>query len=65
MSGSEDEDVGPSVDSLDPEERIRARRERIQKRIEAQRRQLENYLLILLSRCFFDRSRFRNFDGHV
>lgn len=37
-SSGEEEDVGPSVDSNDPEERIAARRVRIQKRVEAARR---------------------------
>lgn len=37
-SSGEEEDVGPSVDSADPEERIAARRIRINKRIEAQKR---------------------------
>ena len=37
-SDPEEEDTGPSVDSADPEERIKARRLRIQKRIEAKRR---------------------------
>ena len=37
-SDQEEEDTGPSVDSADPEERIKARRLRIQKRIEAKRR---------------------------
>lgn len=37
-SDVEEEDTGPSVDSADPEERIKARRIRIQKRIEAKRR---------------------------
>lgn len=36
-SGEEDE-TGPSVDSMDPEERIQARRERINRRIEAAKR---------------------------
>ena len=34
----EEEDTGPSVESSDPEERILARRLRIQKRIEQQKR---------------------------
>jgi dynein regulatory complex protein 1 len=37
-SGGEEEDVGPSVDSIDQEERIAARRLRIQKRLEVLRR---------------------------
>ncbi len=37
-SSPEEEEVGPSIDSADPEERIAARRLRIQKRIEAQKR---------------------------
>ena len=37
-SSGEEEEAGPSVDSLDPEERIAARRIRIQKRIEAAKR---------------------------
>lgn len=37
-SSGEEEDVGPSVDSENPEERIAARRMRIQRRIEAQKR---------------------------
>ena len=37
-SGGEEEDTGPSVDSADPEERIAARRLRIQKRKELQQR---------------------------
>ncbi|XP_064597310.1 dynein regulatory complex protein 1-like isoform X2 [Liolophura sinensis] len=37
-SSGEEEEVGPSVDSNDPEERIAARRIRIARRIEAQRR---------------------------
>ena len=36
--GDEEEDTGPSVDSTDPEERIAARRLRIQRRIEAAKR---------------------------
>ena len=36
--GDEDEEFGPSVDSSDPEERIAARRLRIQRRIEAAKR---------------------------
>lgn len=36
-SGEEDE-TGPSVDSMDPEERIQARRERINRRIDAAKR---------------------------
>ncbi|XP_005107087.1 dynein regulatory complex protein 1 [Aplysia californica] len=39
-SGSEEEDVGPSVDSNDLEERIAARRIRISKRVEAARKVL-------------------------
>ena len=34
----EEEEVGPSVDSNDPEERIKARRIRIQNRVQAKRR---------------------------
>ena len=37
-SSSEEEDVGPSVDSNDIEERIAARRIRIAKRVEAARK---------------------------
>ncbi|XP_060564284.1 dynein regulatory complex protein 1-like [Ruditapes philippinarum] len=37
-SSGEEEEIGPSVDSNDPEERIAARRIRIQKRVEAARR---------------------------
>ena len=37
-SGGEEEDSGPSIESTDPEERIAARRLRIQKRLEAQKR---------------------------
>lgn len=37
-SNDEEEDTGPSVESSDPEERILARRLRIQKRIEQQKR---------------------------
>ncbi|KAK7091693.1 dynein regulatory complex protein 1-like [Littorina saxatilis] len=37
-SSDEEEEVGPSVDSTDPEERIAARRHRITRRIEAVRR---------------------------
>lgn len=37
-SAGEEEDTGPSVDATDPEERIAARRTRIQRRQEAQRR---------------------------
>ena len=37
-SSGEEEETGPSVDSADPEERIAARRIRIQRRREAQRR---------------------------
>jgi hypothetical protein len=36
--GEDEEDTGPSVDSSDPEERIAARRLRIQRRIEAAKR---------------------------
>ncbi|CAK8681370.1 dynein regulatory complex protein 1-like [Clavelina lepadiformis] len=40
LHGSDDEDdAGPSVESADPEERIQARRLRIQKRIEQQKRE--------------------------
>merc|ERR1711974_420653 len=39
-SSSEEEDVGPSVDSNDLEERIAARRIRIAKRVEAARKAL-------------------------
>lgn len=41
-SGEEDE-TGPSVDSLDPEERIQARRERIKRRTEAVKRFVFNW----------------------
>ena len=34
----QEEETGPSVESSDPEERIQARRLRIQKRIEQQKR---------------------------
>jgi len=37
-SSGEEEEVGPSVDSNDPEERIAARRGRIDRRIEAIKR---------------------------
>ncbi len=37
-SSGEEEETGPSVDSVDPDERIQARRIRIQRRLEAQRR---------------------------
>ena len=37
-SSAEEEETGPSVDSTDPEERIAARRLRIQRRLEAQKR---------------------------
>ena len=37
-SSGEEEETGPSVDSADPEERIAARRLRIQRRLEAQKR---------------------------
>ena len=37
-SSAEEEETGPSVDSADPEERIAARRLRIQRRLEAQKR---------------------------
>ena len=39
MSASaEDEEIGPSIDAVDPEERIAARRLRIAKRLEQLRR---------------------------
>ena len=34
----DEEETGPSVDSADPEERIEARRQRIARRLEAQKR---------------------------
>ena len=37
-SSAEEEETGPFVDSADPEERIAARRLRIQRRLEAQKR---------------------------
>ncbi|WAR16467.1 DRC1-like protein [Mya arenaria] len=37
-SSGEEEETGPTVDAVDPEERIAARRIRIQKRVEAARR---------------------------
>ncbi len=37
-SSGEEEETGPSVDSADPDERIAARRLRIQRRLEAQKR---------------------------
>ena len=37
-SSGEEEEVGPSVDSINAEERIAARRIRIQRRIEAAKR---------------------------
>ena len=46
-SGEEDE-TGPSVDSLDPEERIQARRERIKRRTEAVKRFVKIYFELLL-----------------
>lgn len=44
-SGEEDE-TGPSVDSMDPEERIQARRERINRRIDAAKRYISLYTVI-------------------
>ena len=43
----EEEEVGPSTESADPEERIQARRLRIQKRIEQQKRFGEMFLQLL------------------
>ena len=37
-NGGDEEETGPSVDAADPEERIAARRLRIKKRLETQRR---------------------------
>jgi len=37
-AADDEEDNGPSVESINPEERIQARRLRIQKRIELQKR---------------------------
>lgn len=47
-SGEEDE-TGPSVDSMDPEERIQARRERINRRIDAAKRYISLYIVIVWS----------------
>lgn len=47
-SGEEDE-TGPSVDSMDPEERIQARRERINRRIDAAKRCISLYTVIVWS----------------
>lgn len=47
-SGEEDE-TGPSVDSMDPEERIQARRERINRRIDAAKRYISVYTVIVWS----------------
>lgn len=47
-SGEEDE-TGPSVDSMDPEERIQARRERINRRIDAAKRYISLYTVIVWS----------------
>lgn len=47
-SGEEDE-TGPSVDSMDPEERIQARRERINRRIDAAKRYISSYTVIVWS----------------
>lgn len=47
-SGEEDES-GPSVDSMDPEERIQARRERINRRIDAAKRYISLYTVIAWS----------------
>lgn len=47
-SGEEDE-TGPSVDSMDPEERIQARRERINRRIDAAKRYISLYTVIIWS----------------
>lgn len=47
-SGEEDE-TGPSVDSMDPEERIQARRERINRRIDAAKRYILLYTVIVWS----------------
>lgn len=47
-SGEEDES-GPSVDSMDPEERIQARRERINRRIDAAKRYISLYTVIVWS----------------
>lgn len=47
-SGEEDE-TGPSVDSMDPEERIQARRERINRRIDAAKRYISTYTVIVWS----------------
>ena len=37
-TNGEEEETGPSVDSVDPEERVAARRTRITRRLETQRR---------------------------
>lgn len=42
--GDDEEDTGPSVDSTDPEERIAARRLRIQRRIETAKRFTFNFI---------------------
>ena len=43
-SSGEEEETGPSVDSADPEERIAARRLRINRRLELQKR----FVLVIL-----------------
>lgn len=43
-SEAEEEETGPTVDSADQDERIAARRIRIQKRIEAQRRCCQHFI---------------------
>ena len=44
--GDDEEDTGPSVDSTDPEERIAARRLRIQRRIETAKRLIRLYYIL-------------------
>ena len=49
-SSGEEEDAGPSVDSADQEERIAARRLRIARRLEAQKRYFSTFTVPFLSR---------------
>lgn len=52
----EEEDEGPSVDSAIAEERIAARRIRIQRRLEAAKRLVELILFLSLKLVFYLRS---------
>ena len=62
-SSGEEEEAGPSVDSNDPEERIAARRLRIQRRLEMQKkyvgfRNISVYVITLKSTCYWNGMRY-------